>query len=272
MANTIVYGTMPPASIRTGRRSPSPALGLAALAACAMLLFFWTDAAFAQGEGSTPEVGDPYFALFNELTKVLILAVLVEVGLNPLFRWKWFLSLLENKGAKVPIALIVSFLLVKQFEIDLPASVLAAFETENDTPEVGSFVGILVSTLILAGGTTSVNGIFAAFGWRRPDNLRTRAQELREQAEARLKIVLDRRAGGSGENKAVEISADGIALGVVQPSYSVFAGADGKGWVGKPGPVKVLANWTDDQGNRREVSREAVLLSGQTITLNVVVE
>ncbi len=140
-----------------------------------------------------PDTG-VYQPIIKTLTKIFILAVLIEVALSVAFRWRVFLRHSEGRGWKVPIAFGVSLVIVVTHGIDLPGEVVAAFGTK---PEAGKEVGYLISALIIAGGSSSVNSVFEALGWRNPLAQSKKAEKPRKESRGRLWVRETRPAGGS---------------------------------------------------------------------------
>ena len=144
---------------------------------------------FAADGSGQPQGGGDYQGVMNILGMIFVLSVLIEIGLAVLFDWRKFLLFAEGKGLKVPIAFAVSLLIVGTHGIDVPSEVVAAFQGKPASPGV---VGYIVSALIIAGGSSSVNGIFARLGWRNPVVQTQKAEEERGKTKGRLWVTVVR--------------------------------------------------------------------------------
>ena len=124
---------------------------------------------------------DVFAPIVKLLSMIFILAVLVEVALSVLFRWRIFLRYFDSIGLKVPIAFAVSLAIVIANEIDLPGDVIEAFGT---TPTAGKEVGYFIGALIIAGGSSSVNAVFEKLGWRNPVAQKEKAEKDKQNRSA----------------------------------------------------------------------------------------
>ncbi len=218
--------------------------------------------ALAQAPG-TPPAPDTgvYQPIIKTLTKIFILAVLIEVALSVLFRWRVFLRYSEGRGLKVPIAFALSLAIVVIHKIDLPGEVVAAFGTASGD---GKEIGYLISALIIAGGSSSVNAIFGALGWRNPLAQSKMAEQLRQETRGRLWIRVIRPAGGSSPGQPLTVSVDDLAVGVIPPGQDVFGGDNGHSLV--PGSHTVDVTWIDQTGNAKKAGKAVILAAGRAIS------
>jgi len=83
----------------------------------------------------------------NALTALmlgLVLSLMVERSLATVFNWRFYREHLSGRGLKVPIALLVSYLVCRAYPVDLLGLIF--------TRSVSS-IGIVVSAGLLAGGS-----------------------------------------------------------------------------------------------------------------------
>ncbi len=153
----------------------------------------------------------------NTLFLVLVLAILLETGLSTLFNWRIYLKYFEERGLKVPIAVASAFIFVKQFEIDAVAEILNAFVKADSDPGIA---GIVLTALIIAGGSSAVFTLYEKLGIRNPLERRGVAAGMRQQCT--LKIRLVRNEGQ--ENKLVTVLIDEKMVGTINPNENKFGG------------------------------------------------
>jgi len=202
-----------------------------------------------------------YQMIIDTLVKIFILAVLIEVGLSVLFRWRVFLRIAEGKGWKVPIAFFVSLAVVFAHEIDLPGEVVAAF---GDTPVGGKEVGYLISSFIIAGGSSSVNSVFERLGWRNPLAQQEKAEQEQQKTKGRLWLQVTRPTGSSSVGRPLTVSIDGVAVEMMPPGQDNFGGQNGHTVV--MGSRKIDVSWTDQAGNEQKASKSVVVAAGATVS------
>ena len=106
------------------------------------------------------------------LGMVVLLSLFIERALSPVFEWRVILDKMQGKGGKEPIALLVSFLVVHQYQFDAMAILFSQ--------EKNSWVGYLITAAVVAGGSKGSIKLFRDFF-----NWKSNAQ--REYEEARKK-------------------------------------------------------------------------------------
>lgn len=110
-----------------------------------------------------PLSGDIYTKSSKALFILFVLAILVENGLALLFRWRPFLDYFDTRSVNPLVALGLSLLLVMYFNLDITTGLLNIYAGTN----VGANgPGILLTAMIIAGGSAGVNRIFRALGFR----------------------------------------------------------------------------------------------------------
>ncbi len=232
--------------------------------------------AVALEHGKTPaQDNGTYQMIINMLVMIFILAVLIEVALSVLFRWRVFLRHAEGKGWKVPIAFLVSLAIVIAHEIDLPDVVVAAFADtpaggKVATPAGGKEVGILISAFIIAGGSSSVNAVFEKLGWRNPLAQQKKSEKERQKTQGRLWVQVTRPVGSSSVSQPLTVSIDGVAVGMLPPGQDSFGGQDGH--TVAQGSHTIDVSWTDQAGNAQKASKSVVVAAeaaiSETLTLS----
>lgn len=102
------------------------------------------------------QAGRAVFLLF-------VLAVILESGLALLFNWKPFVEKLSPRAVRPVIALFVSWLVVKMLGLDVIATLANAL---NNTQLPVSLEGQVLTAMVIAGGSSGVNTMLVALGFR----------------------------------------------------------------------------------------------------------
>jgi hypothetical protein len=176
--------------------------------------------AFGQAEGTEPakiaeEGTSIYTASIAALTKLFVLAVLVESALSLIFNWRVFLEFFNKRAIKTVVMFVVSLIVVKTFDIDIVAELMKVYDP-NSNP--GDVMSATLTALILAGGSSGVNNLFIALGFR---------SRIREQTpqpprtEAWIAILVHRNSVITGE-VLVQISED---KGTLVAQHEAIAGS-----------------------------------------------
>ena len=190
------------------------------------------------------------------LLLVLVLAILLETGLSTLFSWRIFLRYFEEKGLKVPIAVLTAFLFVQQFDIDAIAEILGAFA--GKTYNHGT-LGKLLTAFIIAGGSSAIFTLFEKFGIRNPLERKAVAASMRN--ESRLKVKLLR--NGSPNDKPVSILVDDTVIGAIDSQKNEFGGFLGQ--IVEAGQRKLKLKSRDQAGKEIECEKVVSIAPGATV-------
>lgn len=111
-------------------------------------------------------MGEAVFAAF-------VLAVVLESALALIFNWRPFARLVDGRGMKTIISFALSCVVVWQVNLNL----LQQFRLASHDPETvptPDFVGLILTAMIVAGGSSGVNTLLVALGFRSA----TRAEEV----------------------------------------------------------------------------------------------
>lgn len=106
---------------------------------------------------------DVYTESFRLLFALFVMAILLESGLAAIFNWKPFIDLFDGRGVKTIVAVAFSFFFVRLFDLDAVARLAGIY---SGHPYPNSFPGELVTALIVAGGSSGVNKVLIAVGFR----------------------------------------------------------------------------------------------------------
>lgn len=115
------------------------------------------------------------------LLTFLVLSVVFEVALTPLFNWRMYLIHLEGKGWKTPIVIGLALLVFWGYNMDIIYDLLTALGYEVSK----GFGGQMLTALLIAGGSSGILEIF-------------RKLNIREDAVSRQQRTIDARGPGVG--------------------------------------------------------------------------
>lgn len=108
--------------------------------------------------------GDVYTKSLRALTMLFVVAVLLENAFAIIFNWRIFLTYFSLRGVKTPIMIIVSFIIVTLFDLDILAALINAYQAPPGN--ASGFMSSFVTALILAGGSAGVHNIMSTLGYR----------------------------------------------------------------------------------------------------------
>jgi hypothetical protein len=116
---------------------------------------------------AAPQLNDTQFysSSFKALFALFIIAIITESGLALLFNWRPYLNRFDGKAANPLVALLFSLLLVWLFDLDIATSLM---NTYSGTKLPANVPGMVLTAMIIAGGSAGVNKVFQAFGFRTP--------------------------------------------------------------------------------------------------------
>jgi hypothetical protein len=217
-------------------------------------------AASAPGHPSTPQgtvqppplvESDIYSASFKVLFVLFVLAVLIESGLAVIFNWRPFLELFDARGVKTLVAIGFSYFFVEAFDFDVTTRLVNVYSSTNYPVNLP---GKIVTALVLAGGSSGVNNLLIALGFRQISAQRQDTPRPPPQ-EAWIAVRLRRRLAKGPVT--VRIGTDANAL----PVAGTIAGS------ARPGG-RLLGYFVRDQG-RFPTSGGYPVAAGQTYTVRM---
>jgi|GEM_PF-1459235 len=132
--------------------------------------------------------------IYNESFKAVfilfILAVLVESGLQLIFRWRPYLRIFDTASANALIAFAFSLILVSLFHLDVVTNLFNIY-TQPAVPNDNSIPGYILTALIIAGGSAGVNRLLRTFGFR-PVELPEEMAGPKQEDQAWISVTLTR--------------------------------------------------------------------------------
>ncbi len=97
-----------------------------------------------------------------------VLAVVFEMALTPIFGWRLFRRNLNHKGFKVPITVVIAFLVFLNFKLDIFQELINALYYGGEEKFSPTFWGQVITAFLIAGGNDAVWRIFVKLGIRKP--------------------------------------------------------------------------------------------------------
>lgn len=124
------------------------------------------------------------------LVLLFVISIVFETALTPIFNWRVFAKYCEGKGVKTPITVAAAVALLWGYDIDIFKHVIDAFAAAEGATSAAqdaagsssTFVGRIMTGLLVAGGSGAVFNIFTKLGLRDPRKLAEKAAQARGQA------------------------------------------------------------------------------------------
>jgi hypothetical protein len=113
----------------------------------------------------TPAGDQIYNDAAKSLFLVFVIALLLESGLAILFNWRPFLLYVDGRGLRTVISVIVAYVFVAHFQIDIVTRLVNVYSQRNP-PFANHALGRFITALIIAGGSAAVNNILVSLGFR----------------------------------------------------------------------------------------------------------
>lgn len=111
------------------------------------------------------------------LVKFVVLSVVFEAAMTPIFNWRFFLRHFEGKGVKTPLVVGLAFLIFWSYDLDIIRDLLKIWD---DTVNL-SLGGQFITALLIAGGSDGVFRIFTKLGIRNPAERAEKAAAMRTE-------------------------------------------------------------------------------------------
>jgi hypothetical protein len=107
--------------------------------------------------------GDLFSPSFKALFVLFILAVILESGLAIIFNWKLFFTIFDTRATKPLVAILVACIFVFLYKLDITTALVNLYTGATYPLNVG---GQLLTALVIAGGSSGVNRMLQALGFR----------------------------------------------------------------------------------------------------------
>ena len=158
------------------------------------------------GNKSKPAPGaDSTDEYFNIIFFVLILSVVFESAMTPIFNWSKFLVHFDHKGFKVPITTAIALFVFYRYKIDIISDLEIAYRGKTAGPFPG---GYILTSLLIAGGSSGVLEVLKILKLRNPTEREERKKQLIQEAAAE---EARKKAEAEAATTAAEANKDGKA-------------------------------------------------------------
>jgi hypothetical protein len=119
------------------------------------------------------------------LVKFLVLSVVFETAMTPIFNWRFFLKHFEGKGVKTPLTVGLAFLVFWSYNLDIVRDILRIWDETINLSLGGQFI----TALLIAGGSDGFSDIYK-LGIRNPRTAR-QSRALQNPMKQRISPVND---------------------------------------------------------------------------------
>ncbi len=99
--------------------------------------------------------------LFSVLAPLLVLAIIMEQAMSPIFKSRFFQDKLAGKGWKLPIVLLFSLMLLAGHDVHISGAILSSSKG-GFIPSAAAFADYLLAALLLTGGSAGINSLISA--------------------------------------------------------------------------------------------------------------
>ena len=124
------------------------------------------------------------------LVELFVLAVVLESALALIFTWLPFRAIFNGQGVKPVVSLIAALGLTGLFHTEILAKVVESYGGRHD--HASDFLGQLIDSMIIAGGSAGVHTMLQKLGIRLPNNVDA-DKATPPPLKAWLAVVLTRR-------------------------------------------------------------------------------
>jgi hypothetical protein len=100
---------------------------------------------------------------FKAIFLLFVLAVVLESALAILFNWRPFVETFNARSVRPIVSFVIAYLLVYKFSMDLITNLVNSATKAGHSANIP---GMVVTALVLAGGSAGVNNMLVALGYR----------------------------------------------------------------------------------------------------------
>lgn len=169
---------------REGRQVWLLVVAAAAAMLPVMALAQAADPATAPAPGITGMPQNVYDASVEALTKLAVIAIILEQALALIFDWKPFRETFDRKAVKPLVSFLFAAGIVNEFGLDVLHTLIDAY---GGSPQGAGVLSKLVTALVLAGGSGGINRILQRLGVR--TNLDAREEPIVAPTKAFVSVV-----------------------------------------------------------------------------------
>ena len=121
------------------------------------------------------------------LLMLAVIAVAFETALTPIFNWRVFARHCEGKGVKTPLTVILAIILLWAYDLDIFKEIIVSLNKAASTET--SFMGRILTGLLVAGGSDGVFRVFTKLGIRNPLAQKQKATEEQTKKAAAASVA-----------------------------------------------------------------------------------
>lgn len=143
----------------------------------------------------TEQMNPDLNAVTGVLIVILVLSVVFEVAMTPIFNWRIFLKYGEGKGWKTPIVIGTGLIVFWSYDIDIIRDLMNSLGQTKDISRGGQ----LLTALLIAGGSDGVFRIFTKFNIRNPVERKEKAALVRAEEKKKKEDEAIESQGDSGQ-------------------------------------------------------------------------
>ncbi|SHJ95606.1 hypothetical protein SAMN02745216_02600 [Desulfatibacillum alkenivorans DSM 16219] len=167
----------------------------------------------ASDKGSVVKVNADWEQMGNVLALFLVLSLIFETAMTPIFNWTYFARFCEGKGVKTPLVIILAYAIFSKYNLDIIANSVQAFTTYEGT----FWGGKILSAMLIAGGSDGIFRIFTKLGIRNPQERKDKSESVRRQAQEAKAVEEAKKAeAAKGGAQAPKPGTPGPAAGASQ--------------------------------------------------------
>ena len=142
-------------------------------------------------------VSDEFSVIMLALVKLVIIAMLLERAMVLIFDYRWFKKKLDGYGLKVPITIIVSWMICHKYAFDVFKTIF--------TQQSHTALGVFITAAVVAGGSAAAITLFQGVFKFSKDAQEAIKETQKAEAEARkMKADADKAVEEARIKKATE--------------------------------------------------------------------
>jgi hypothetical protein len=131
-----------------------------------------------EGKTNLEKVGEILFVF-------LVLSIVFESALTPIFNWRVFLARFDEKGLKTPITVILALIVFRSYGLDIIKDLLDALGHPADK----SWGGQILTSFLIAGGSDGIFRIYSKLNIRNPSAREEKAIKAKGAFEEKKRIA-----------------------------------------------------------------------------------
>ena len=124
------------------------------------------------------------------LVALLVLAIVLENALALLFNWRPFLETFDPRAVKPVVAFAVSYIFITSFNLDAVSALVTSF---GGKPVNAGWLGLVITAMVVAGGSSAVNRLMQSLGVRLPAAAQDQTQRRPPPDHAWLSVTFRRK-------------------------------------------------------------------------------